>query len=97
MELPRFNDFQEVYDFFSKKFTAYSGVYSAIIDLITDEMHKLYGTESPQLAMYFFIEFWNRFVDNGIPEDLSTKEHLARDVLLVKLMNDLKKEVAYDP
>jgi hypothetical protein len=39
---------------------------------------------------------WNSLIDSGLPEDLSTKEHSARDVLLVKLMNDIKREVVYD-
>jgi hypothetical protein len=96
MELPRFKDPQEANIFFLKKFTLYYNTYCAIIDLITDELERLGDNPSRFLADYFFMGLWNNLIDSGLPEDLSTKEYSARDVLLVKLMNDLKKEVTYD-
>jgi len=96
MELPRFKDPQEVNIFFYMKYPRYYGVYITIINLITDELVRLGDNPSRFLVDYFFIGFWNSLIDSGLPEDLSTKEHSARDVLLVKLMNDMKKEIVYD-
>jgi hypothetical protein len=92
MKLPRFKDPQEAYIFFCKKYPIYYDTYCAIIDLITNELERLGDNPSRFLADYFFMGLWNSLIDSGLPEDLSTKEHSARDVLLVKLMNDMKKE-----
>jgi len=93
MEFPRFKDPQEANIFFCMKYPIYYEAYITIINLVTDELERLGDNSSRFLADYFFIGFWNSLIDNGIPEDLSIKEHSVRDVLLVKLMNDIKKEV----
>jgi hypothetical protein len=99
VELPRFKDGEDAGNFFGKYFDSdYSRMYMTIIYLMKHELDFFYASDTSKGAPMkdvedFFVKSWNYFLDNGIPEYLSTRNYPARSILLAQLMRDIKKEV----
>jgi len=95
MELPIFENFNEVTNFFSNSKSLYYVIYHTVMDLRKYELLSIYGDDETLIEKIreWFVKQWNNFIEKGIPQELSLEKYPASSVLLAKLMNDIKKEV----
>jgi hypothetical protein len=95
MELPKFQNFTEVTNFFSNSKSLYYAIYHTVMDLKKYELLSIYEDDQTlrKRIRDWFVKRWNSFVEEGIPQELPLEKYPASSVLLAKLMNDIKKEV----